>query len=70
MPDCVLARPNELSRNGFSRTRAALHSYLLQLELQGLLQSDGNSVPELRVFQPAFVRRKEFHDFLRSHLNS
>lgn len=70
LPDCVLARPNELSRNGFSRTRAALHSYLLQLEMQGLLRSDRNPAPELRVFQPTFGGREDFHDFLRTRVNS
>ncbi len=70
LPDCVLARPDELSRNGFSRTRAALHSYLLQLEIQGLLRSDRNPVPELRMFRPAFGGRDEFHKFLGSYVNS
>nr|WP_297383508.1 hypothetical protein [uncultured Roseateles sp.] len=64
LPDCVLAHPEERTRNGFSRTRAAAHNFLLQLEAQGLLRSDGNATQEARVFRPAFASRSDFLEFL------
>ncbi len=64
LPDCVLAHPDERTRNGFNRTQAAAHSFLLQLEAQGLLRSDGDATLEARVFSPAFGSRTEFLSFV------
>ena len=54
LPDCVLPFPDELSKNNFSRTRASIHNYLLQLESQGVLRSDKNPRHEQRNFHGAF----------------
>lgn len=64
MPDCLPYHAGDTSQNGFSRTRASAHSYLMQLESQGLLASDKNRRPESRVFRPCFAGRSEFHAFL------
>ena len=58
--------PEERTRNGFTRTRAAAHNFLLQLEAQGLLRSDGSAALEARVFRPAFANRSEFLKVLTS----
>lgn len=64
LPDCILAHPDERTRNGFNRTQAAAHSFLLQLEAQALLRSDGNTRAEVRVFRPVFGTKSEFLEHL------
>lgn len=67
MPDCLPYNPDEMTKNGFSRTRAAAHSWLLQLEVQGLLSSDKSRRLEDRVFRPCFAGRADFQAFLERH---
>lgn len=43
LPDCVMARSEERSRNGFSCTQAAAQNHLLLFEAQGLLRADGGN---------------------------
>jgi len=68
LPDCVLPNPESRTLNGFNKTEAAVHNYLLQLELQGLLNSDDATVVERRIFRPKFAAAADFCEYLEMSL--
>lgn len=61
MPECAARQPDWKNRNGFTRDGVAAHTYLLLLESQGLLLSDGHRELERRLFRAKFRSRQEFH---------
>lgn len=68
MSDCCPGDPLVLSSNGFSRTTAAVHGYFLQLELQGFLSSDGNTILEERVLASKFLNKGHLLQHLGGHV--
>jgi hypothetical protein len=65
LPECAHPGPEWRRKNGFTRNAVAAHTYLLLLEAQGLLQSDGHREMERRMFRGRFKSRHEFHEDLR-----
>lgn len=61
MPDRCGPEDGTLSRNGFTRTAAALHLYFLQLETQGWLIGVPSGTRETRTFRPKFSTVERLH---------
>ncbi|WP_092762509.1 hypothetical protein [Rhodoferax sp. OV413] len=64
MPDRTEMENGSKSTNGFTRTAAALQIYFLNLEVQGMLDSDKTQPLENRTFKPRFSRTSELREFL------
>lgn len=65
MPDRTSSRNDSKSMNGFTRTAAVVQIYFLNLEAQGLLDSDKTQPLENRTFKPRFGRTGELRAFLQ-----
>lgn len=65
MPDLCRHENGTKSRNGFTRTEAALQEYFLLLEAQGLLAGEPGTTPEGRMFKPLFRTFGDMHVHLQ-----
>ncbi len=66
MPDRTELENGSKSLNGFTRTAAALQFFFLNLEAQGLLDSDKKQPLENKTFKPRFSRAADLRAFLQA----
>lgn len=64
MPECVRPEPGGRRRNGFTLNSASAHFFLLLLEHQGLILSNGHIKLEQRKFRARFKSISQFHRHL------